>query len=113
MPTSTESASAPKSPTRPSQAIDDNHCNDAGTTTPAPNAIRELGNCAAPVRGPHVDKYATATEPSTVPMTMATNPSQKPSPRVIANVPVNTPVMLTCGANHTVNNRAGLPYRWS
>ncbi|GAA2564568.1 hypothetical protein GCM10010409_46420 [Mycolicibacterium diernhoferi] len=28
-------------------------------------------------------------------------------------MPVKTPVMFTWGANHTVNNRAGVPYRLS
>ena len=44
---------------------------------------------------------------------MASRPSQNPSPNAIASAPVKTPVMLTCGANHTVNSRRGLPYRWS
>ena len=42
-------------------------------------------------------------------MTMASMPSQKPSPSATASVPVKTPVMVTCGANQTVNNRPGLP----
>ena len=46
-------------------------------------------------------------------MTIASIPSQKPRPSTMASVPVNTPLMVTCGANHTVNNRDGLPYRWS
>ena len=40
-------------------------------------------------------------------MTIASSPSQNPSPSTIASVPVNTPVMLTCGANHTVNKPTG------
>ena len=51
------------------------------------------------------------SEPRTVPITIASRPSQKPSPSTIASAPVKTPVMLTCGANHTVNSRAGEPYR--
>jgi hypothetical protein len=43
---------------------------------------------------------------------MASIPSQKPRPNVIASAPVKTPVMLTCGANQTLNNRRGEPYRW-
>ena len=46
-----------------------------------------------------------------MPITIASSPSQKPSPSTIARVPVKTPVMFTCGANHTVNSRAGDPYR--
>ena len=42
-------------------------------------------------------------------MTIASSPSQNPSPSAIARVPVNTPVMFTCGANHTVNSRPGVP----
>jgi hypothetical protein len=42
-------------------------------------------------------------------MTIASRPSQNPRPSTIARVPVKTPVMLTCGANHTVNNRPALP----
>ena len=111
MPSSTESASPPNSPTSASHAIVPSHCRTAGNTTPPPNAIRELGSWPVPVRGPHVDRYPTTSEPSTVPITIASRPSQKPSPSTIASAPVNTPVMLTCGANHTVNSRAGEPYR--
>ncbi len=64
-----------------------------------------------PVRGPQVDRYPTARQPATVPITIASIPSQKPSPSTTASVPVNTTVMLTCGANHTVNSRRGFPYR--
>jgi hypothetical protein len=42
-------------------------------------------------------------------MTMASRPSQKPRPNTIASDPVNTPVMVICGANHTVNSRQGDP----
>src|ERR1700738_848520 len=51
--------------------------------------------------------------PSTEPITIASSPSQNPSPSTIASAPVKTPVMLTCGANHTVKSRPGVPYRWS
>ena len=60
-----------------------------------------------PVRGPHVDRYPTASEPSTVPITIASSPSQNPRPSTIATDPVNATVMFTCGANHTVNSRRG------
>jgi hypothetical protein len=48
-----------------------------------------------------------------VPITIASRPIQNPRPSTIATEPVNATVMFTCGANHTENNRRGLPYRWS
>ena len=47
-----------------------------------------------------------------MPITIASMPSQNPSPSTTANVPVNTTVMFTCGANHTVNSRRAVPYRF-
>ena len=89
--------------------MEDNHCSAAGRATPGPKAILAVGSCAVPVRGPQVDSQATTNPPSTVPIAMANSPNQKPRPNRMARVPVKTPVMLTCGANHTVNSRPGVP----
>jgi hypothetical protein len=53
---STDRASPPNRPTRPSQAIEDSHWTTAGRITVAPNAIREAGSWPVPVRGPQVDR---------------------------------------------------------
>ena len=112
MPRSTASASPPNSPTSPSHAIDDNHCSERATP-PGTECHARVGQLSrARSRAPR-RQVPDHSEPSTVPTTIATSPSQNPSPSVIASVPVKTPVMFTCGANHTVNSRAGLPYRWS
>ena len=49
-------ASPPKRPTRPSQAIAESHWITATTATVDPKAMRALGSCAMPVRGPQVDR---------------------------------------------------------
>ena len=43
------------------------------------------------------------------PNAIASSPSQNPRPSATASVPVNSTVMFTCGANHTVNSRRAVP----
>ena len=67
-------------PVRPTRSTT-SHCKAAGSTTHATE--RHAGVRAAapvPVRGPHVDRYPTTSELSTVPITIASSPEPESEP---------------------------------